>query len=479
MSRVGETFASVDAGWMQKAAGPVAIALAALALMAPALWNGSVLFYWDSVDYVYLPFTEDLPVYRTMPYGLFAGLGRLTGSLWAVVAVQAVLVAYVLHETLAVFAPRPTWRILLPLVLLLCGLTALPWRAGQLMPDVFAGLVVLGIAALAFGGARLSLRRRLPLAVIVVLAVSVHTSHIGVGVGLVVALAGVGWLTRRLWPELKPRLGLAAASVAMGVMLIAGVHWVTVGRPFIAQPASVLLLARLVQDGIAKRFLDDHCQKGSPFRLCKFRNLLPKTANEFLWGGGAVAQRLGGWAAMEGEASTILTESLEEYPLLHVEAAARLTVEQATMFRTGDGIVRDVGWLIGDTLRRYYPAAYLAFKTSHQNEGIDFDEVNDLQVPVQAVAQLLLPLAAVVAWRRRDRLAFGLMTVILLALLGNAFICGALSNPNDRYQNRIAWLAVTAVMVSVVRFRDRRLTLRAAAERSPGDAGPLRKAPAS
>lgn len=479
MRVVGKAFASADADWMHKVAGPAAVALAALVLMVPALWNGSILFYWDSVDYVYLPFTEALPVYRTMPYGVFAGLGRLAGSLWAVVAAQSVLVAYVLHESLAVFAPRPTWRVLPPLVLLLSVLTALPWRAGQLMPDVFAGLVILGIATLAFGAGRLSLGRRLPLAGVVMVAVSVHTSHIGVGAGLVVALAGIGWLTRRFWPELKPRLGLAAAAVAMGVMLVAGIHWVTVGRPFITQPASVLMLARLVQDGIAKRFLDDHCQKGSPFRLCKFRNLLPKTANSFLWEPNSVARQLGGWKAMEGEASTILTESLEEYPLLHVEAAARLTVEQATMFRTGDGIVRDVGWLIGDTLRRYYPAAYLAFKTSRQNEGIDFDEVNALHVPVQAAAQLLLPLAAVVAWRRRDRLAFGLVAAILLALLGNAFVCGALSNPNDRYQNRIAWLAVAAVAVCVVRFRDRRSVARAAAEVPPDDEGPLRPLPVS
>lgn len=441
---------------MMRATGPAAVALAALVLMGPALWNGSILYYWDSVDYVALPFTEELPVYRTMPYGLFAGLGRLTGSLWAVAAVQAVLVAYLLHEALAVFAPRPAWRVLLPLVVMLSVLTALPWRTGQLMPDVFSGIAILGIATLAFGGARLGWRRRLPLVVLVMLAVSVHTSHIAVAAGLVVALAGVGRLTRRRWPEFKPRLGLAAASVAMGVLLVAGIHWATVGRPFITQPASVLMLARLVQDGIAKRFLDDHCQPGSPFRLCKFRNRLPKTANSFLWEGNSVAWQLGGWQAMEDEAAEILSESLEEYPLLHVEAAARLTLEQATMFRTGDGIVRDVAWMIDDALRRYYPDGYRAFKASRQSQGIDFDEVNALHVPVQAAAQLLLPLAALVAWRRRDHLAFGLMVAILLALLGNAFVCGALSNPNDRYQNRIAWLAVAAVAVGVVRFYDGR-----------------------
>lgn len=33
---------------------------------------------------------------------------------------------------------------------------------------------------------------------------------------------------------------------------------------------------------------------------------------------------------------------------------------------------------------------------------------------------------------------------LLTALAGNAFICGALSNPHDRYQSRMVWIAVLA-----------------------------------
>ncbi|MBE0532402.1 MAG: hypothetical protein IH626_16365 [Rhodospirillales bacterium] len=439
--------------WGRRAAPLTAIAVAAGLLMAPALWNGSVFFYWDSVDYVYLPFTGKLPMYRTMPYGVFTGIGRLAGSLWAVAAAQALLVAYVLHEALAAFAPRPAWRLLVPLTLLLSVLTALPWGAGQIMPDVFTGIAILGVATLTFERGRLNGLRRGGLVAVTAVAIAMHTTHIAVAAGLVVALAGLGWLLRLRWQDLKPRVGLAAASVAMGISLVAGIHWVTVGRPFVTQPAAMLMLARLVQDGIAKRFLDDHCPEGSPYRLCRFRASLPKTANSFLWEGNTIPNRLGGWKAMEGEATEIITESLEEYPLLHVETAARLTAEQALMFRTGDGIVRDVGWLINDTLRRYYPDDYRDFKESEQNAGIDFKAVNRVHVTVQAAAQILLLGILVVAWRRRDRLAFGLAVAVLLTLLGNAFVCGALSNPNDRYQNRIVWLAVVVVTVAAVRLR--------------------------
>ena len=34
------------------------------------------------------------------------------------------------------------------------------------------------------------------------------------------------------------------------------------------------------------------------------------------------------------------------------------------------------------------------------------------------------------------------------ALMANAFVCGALSNPHDRYGSRLAWLAVLVVLLA-------------------------------
>jgi hypothetical protein len=44
---------------------------------------------------------------------------------------------------------------------------------------------------------------------------------------------------------------------------------------------------------------------------------------------------------------------------------------------------------------------------------------------------------------------------VLLALLGNAFICGVLSNPHDRYQSRLVWLASLVVGMALLRWRQR------------------------
>ena len=421
-------------------------------LMLPVLWNGAPLYYWDSVDYIHLPFSWDLPAYRTMPYGLFTGIARPFGTLWAVIVVQALLVAYTLHETLAVFAPGAHRRLLLLVTPLLLLFSGLPWQAGQIMPDAFSGLVVLCIPTLAFSGGVLSLPRRLGIAAVLALATTLHTSHIAVGAGLLIMLfVGALWFRKR-WPALRPRLLLPLVAFFTGILSIAAVHWVTVGQPFVTQPSMVLWLGRLVQDGIAQRFLDDNCKRGDEYKLCKVSGKLPKTANEFLWDyGGAPLQIYGSWQKMRPEARRIVQKSFRDYPWLHAEAAAKLSVEQLVRFKTGDGLQNSMKWLLEDTIKKYYPADLDAWLASQQmsKDGIDFKTINKLQVPLLALAQLLVIVMAVACYRRRQRLGFILAAITVIALLGNAFVCGALSNPNDRYQSRLAWLSLVVLAVGV------------------------------
>ena len=62
----------------------------------------------------------------------------------------------------------------------------------------------------------------------------------------------------------------------------------------------------------------------------------------------------------------------------------------------------------------------------------------------------LLPVIYCSAWRRRLPATIGEFgAVCAVALLGNAFVCGALANPHDRYGARMVWLAALAVMVAL------------------------------
>jgi hypothetical protein len=74
--------------------------------------------------------------------------------------------------------------------------------------------------------------------------------------------------------------------------------------------------------------------------------------------------------------------------------------------------------------------------------------INRVHVPAMLAGLVLLVGVAGMALWKRDRVAASLATLVLLAYLGNAFICGAISNPADRYGSRLAWLtAITAVLM--------------------------------
>jgi hypothetical protein len=64
----------------------------------------------------------------------------------------------------------------------------------------------------------------------------------------------------------------------------------------------------------------------------------------------------------------------------------------------------------------------------------------------------LLPFLILAGWRWS---AFGdigrLAGVVACALVVNAFVCGALANPHDRYGARLVWLALFTFALAVLR----------------------------
>jgi hypothetical protein len=69
----------------------------------------------------------------------------------------------------------------------------------------------------------------------------------------------------------------------------------------------------------------------------------------------------------------------------------------------------------------------------------------------------LLPAILGLAWRKTIPTPLGeLAATVALALLSNAFVCGALSNPHDRYGARMVWLAMLVAILALLRMTERR-----------------------
>jgi hypothetical protein len=432
----------------------LALAFATALFLAPALWNGYPLVYYDSVDYLQLPFTWQMPIYRTAGYVLVTVLGRLANSLWAVPLLQSALLAYVLYETLRRFLPRPPETALIAVASLLLLATGLPWFTSEIMPDAFTGMLVLAFAVLVGDEDQLGSARRAALTAILALCIAVHSSHAAIAGGLTLSLLAVSLTAPDLWPGLAKRLKLPLLAFMVGIGLAASANTVVTGRFFLLQDNAVLTLGLFIQDGLAEKYLDQACAKPEPkFQLCAARHRLPHNANTFLWHDRDF-DKFGGWMGMHSEARRIVTGAIKSYPLTYLWDSIELTARQLVMLKTADGVA-PMRYLIGDAVRRHYPQESAAFLAARQQQGAKFNGLNRIQVPLLLLASAALPVLLWMAWQRRDPDAVLFMGILTLALLGNAFVCGALSNPNDRYQSRIAWLAVLAVAVACSRWRQR------------------------
>jgi hypothetical protein len=428
----------------------------AFLLMVPALWNGIPLFYYDSVDYLRLSFTFDLPVFRTASYGVFAGFGRLFGSLWTVIAMQALIVAYTLWMTAWTLAPRMNPMALVAGVGVLCLVTGLPWYTSQVMADAFSGTAVLGVTTLALSDKNLGRLHEALLTIVVAISIAVHTTHILVAGGLIVALVGLSLLQRGMPCLSEIRLVSPLAAVVLALGLAISANWIVTGRTFLVQPTNTLMLGLFIENGLAKRYLDDVCPKQpDALRLCAHRDQLPETAAGFLWGSSQSSlEKLGGWEDTEltKEAERIVKGGMEAYPLDFIRQSIVFTVRQFRMIESGDGL-EPMHWHVEDSIREFYPTQLGAFLNApQQRNGVNLGFLHPIELTVYFGAVLLLPASAWVAKRHDNGPATVLPSLVILALLANAFICGAGSAPYHRYQGRMAWVPPFALALAVIQL---------------------------
>jgi hypothetical protein len=436
---------SAPAAALPRVAAPL---IATLFLLAPALWNGFPLLFFDSGSYLARPFDGSLSPGRSMVYGLLLA-GSSFADFWPVVIAQAALSVWVIALVLRThgFGERPL--LLVSLTAVLAAATSLPWLAGQLMPDLFSGLAVLALYLL-FRAAALARYEKIGLVALVALAAASHNATLIVLCGLVVAAAGL-YLVKN---ELVARMGLiqGAGALLLGAALLLTAN-VTVGKELAWTPGGTgFLFSRLVQDGIVARWLADHCPD-KRFKLCNFRKTLPTNGDDFLWHGNeksAFAQ-IGYFWDKRGEMATITKESLTLYPGMHVATALRSTALQLVMVKSGDGIVYNVWDAYGEIERltpNAVPAAYAARQRSEP--VVDFAKLNLLQAPLAWFSMALIPLWLVFAFRRRELEPLGaLAATIGLAILGNALVCGVFSGPHDRYGARLVWMAPFLLVIAL------------------------------
>ncbi len=432
-----------------------------LMLLAPALWNGYPLLQSDTGGYLARWYEGYLVPSRSTAFGLYLHFGE-PGNFWVNLVIQALATMWILQLTLRVFGLARPWR-LFGLCVTLTLTTALPWLASMLLTDIFAGLSVLSLFLLVIFGDKTSTGEKIALFVFTAFAAATHSATMAVLLGLCL----VGWIAR---PFLRARIPLAhlaqgTLTIAAGAIMLLSTNYALSGTVGWTPGGYSIAFARMLQDGIVTRYLNDHCPT-QQFKLCPYRNELPETADDFLWSRESMFNKLGRFAGMSDEMEYIAAHALTEYPLLQAKEALMDSSEQLLKVATGENTDHPTLMHTYGMFREYLPQQRKLVDIARQQTGhLTFGPINLIHVPVALISTaLVFGLLIIAIFRRRVDDVTLLVTTVCLTLLGNAVICGVISGPHDRYGSRLVWIATLAVMIAAMKRPQR--------DTSPRDSSP-------
>jgi hypothetical protein len=437
----------------------LAIVFSMALLSAPAIWNRFPLLQYDTGGYLARWYEPYLVPSRAVAYGLILNAGAIL-SFWPVVLGQSALTVWVIALLLRVHGLGRRPGLLAGIVAALSIFSTLPWLTSILLTDIFAGLAVLALYLLLLRTDEIDGREQFGLVALIAFSVATHSATFAV---LVMLLAGAVVLSL-VAPSRLPRrrLGNGALAIALGAALVFAANATVTKRLTWTPGGFALSFGRMLQDGIVKKYLDEHCPRAR-LVLCAHKDNLPHDADEWFWGS-PLFDRLGRFAGLDAEMERIALASLAEYPLLQIKTAVVATARQLIDVRTGEGVVNSI-WHTYGIVERYRPGLVTDMRAARQQRGeISFTVINRIHYPIALACLLLLPLIAARMLRRNGMSEVGeLAAVCSVALLANAFICGTLSNPHDRYGARLIWLTVAAVAIAALRLFQERRRLRATA----------------
>lgn len=395
---------------------------------------------------------------RSIYYGIFAYLLTCVGGLWAVVAGQAAALGLVLALLWYRCFEFSSDAGFIALVGTLAAATSAALFVNLVMPDLLAGLLTLSLAMLLAFWSRLGRADRAFLVAISCLSVVAHDSHLALAFSIVLSAAVGSVLITSRWRGVisRPALGAGALVVAVGVCasLIFGIAVTSItGQAPVRLPH---LTAHLVSKPVLARFLDHNCGGPVPdWAVCAYRSRLPLVWTDFLFetrpgvGTFAVAGS-GGKLAISEQDAPLMLAVLRAEPLQTLGMMLHDAGRQLAAFSCDDIAQRDKANYIDNHFPPQVRDAVHTTRLWRDGQMLGLLSAVEQAAVLIAMPVFIAALILVLRTGRRDGPALAtLAAVVCFGVIANAFICGGLASPYDRFQARIVWLIPLAAFIAV------------------------------
>jgi hypothetical protein len=398
---------------------------------------------------------------RSVYYGALVYAGYFFGSLWLVVAVQALCVTYVLQLLLV-----RIWRLPAPafvaIVAALALLTPIGAYAGFLMPDVFAPLVILCSGILAVYWRQLARPDRVALGLLLLYAITAHSSHLVLALAMLALMLVVRNVGRRPQQLAWPALVVVAACVVGGL----AAEWAfgravtaAIGAPPMRLPHPA---AHLIDLGPGTTYLKANCPAAG-FAACKYVQNYPTNWEDFLF---STDPHKGAFALadpatkrqLSDEQLKLVFEIVKSDPVGVVRGLTLETLTQLASFR------QDL-WGVGPGgISRMYEGRVPDEVLSSMKRTVAAgpSSLNRLQTAT-TYAAVIASLVWLLWWSsarngtNQTPPGYGQLALLVVAgVIANAVICAVLASAMDRFQARVIWLVpllAAAGALSIARSR--------------------------
>ncbi len=435
--------------------------IAALAAINyPALVNGYPLLYSDSGTYIVAGFINYVPVDRPYFYSWFVRHSSLWHSLWLVLLAQSLILFYVIR--LAVHYLLNLKETFIPASLLLIGLgltTGLAYNNSQLMADVFSPIALL-CAGILLAGKNIKGNHRFWLVVIMLFSISVHSSHL-----LIISLlAALLWLVRLAYKR-KPFFSERKKNHSslmfwgIGAWLVISLfnYWLDVGfKP--SRTGNIFLVARCIETGAAKVYLDEKCPD-APADLCAVKDNLPPHAVAFLWEFGTsplydsvcVQNGWGNcWIEKDKEYGQLVKNMVGYGPSRKVliDKCVSDSWKQLGMFDLGYLTPMAEGSPVYGGIKDFFGGEMTQYQNAAQyHQTLHFETASKIQRWTVYIALLVIVVFMAVAIKQKHYIvAMAFALTIIIGCLINGVVCASLSGVVDRYMARMIWLLPLAAV---------------------------------
>lgn len=436
------------------------VLLGTVILSIVGLYNGYPLVFSDTGTYIYSGFDLFIPNDRPIAYALLLRLFSLKLSAWFVILFQNLLTAFVVYLTLKSFNFKKSFtKIYITTILFLTLFTGIAWYSNQLMPDFLAPVLILSIYLLLRNQRLPVLLEGFIIFTIIISSVS-HFSHLIIGSILILTV----FLSKLLFKKKLNHLSLnrllyVTVVVLSGWFIMPSLNYIVEKKFILSKGSHVFMMASLNQKGILKLFLDENCStpEFQNNRLCLLKDSLPDNIDAFIWPENSIVNKTGGWENSKEDYDEIIQamHSNPKYLATHVYKAFCYGLIQLPKNKIGEGLsAYNYGSAPYGQIAWRFPHELNDYLNSRQNKWggilLNFDILNFIHHSLLILSIFIVILLGSVLWKMDYKSIFFLIYVSVSVVI-NSFVTAGLSSPYDRFQPRVVWLILLAMIILLIK----------------------------